>query len=155
MSQPATIRYRRVRFSTLLPVERHYAPAHFWLVMESAGVWKVGFTRFATRMLGDLVELEFSSQSGEAVDLGQPIGSVEGFKAITELYAVVTGQFLEGNPAVEQDITLIDTDCYGEGWLYRVRGEADPSVMDVHGYMALLDDTIDRMTGRTRESSHG
>jgi glycine cleavage system H protein len=139
------IRYRRARFSTRLPVGHFYTAAHYWLLEEEPGVWRVGFTRFATRMLGDFVELSWSAQPGDRVAVGDTIGSVEGFKALTELYSVTEGEFLGGNPALDEDITLPDTDPYGAGWLYRVRGAPEPNRMDVHGYVELLDATIDRM----------
>jgi glycine cleavage system H protein len=113
------------------------------------GVWRVGFTKFAVRMLGDFVEHAFSVNVGDSVSVGQGIGTVEGFKAVTELYCVVEGEFLGGNPALERDVTLADSDPYGGGWLYAVRGTPDPSSTDVHGYVALLDLTIDKMLAKS------
>ncbi|MFN3648054.1 MAG: glycine cleavage system protein H [Armatimonadota bacterium] len=145
MESPSEIRYRRSRFSTRLPVDRRYTYSHFWVAEEAPGVWKVGFTRFATRMLGDFVELGFQVEPGDLVSVGQTIGWVEGFKALTDLYCVVEGEFLGGNPELDQDITLSDTDPYGRGWLYRARGVPDRQNVDVDGYVRLLDQTIDRM----------
>lgn len=147
MDEPSEIRYRRSRFSTRLPTGRRYALSHFWLSEEEEGIWRVGFTRFATRMLGEFVEMGFEATPGSEVSVGQCIGWVEGFKALTELYCVAEGEFLGGNPALEQDITLTDTDCYGQGWLYRVRGTPEPESVDVHGYVEALDLTIDTMLG--------
>lgn len=140
-----TIAYRRSRFSTRLPANRRYTAAHYWLLEESPGVWQVGFTRFATRMLGDLVEYGFSVQPGDTVTVGQDIGSVEGFKAVTTIFSVADGEFMGAGDALGSDITMAESDPYGRGWLYRVRGEPDPSSVDVHGYVAVLDATIDRM----------
>lgn len=143
--RPEEIRYRRSRFSTRLPVDRLYALSHFWLREEQTGLWQVGFTRFATRMLGEIVEMQFEPAAGERVEVGQTIGWIEGFKALTDLYCAAEGAFEGGNPALEQDITLVDTDPYGAGWLYRVRGRPEPGSVDVHGYVAALDATIERM----------
>jgi glycine cleavage system H protein len=147
MSQPAeeTIAYKRSRFATRLPVARRYTLSHFWLREEEPNLWTVGFGKFATRMLGDLVEYEFSAQAGGAVEVGQAIGWVEGFKATSDLYSVVTGEFLGANPALAKDITLVDSDPYNAGWLYRARGAPDKASVDVDGYMAALDATIDKM----------
>lgn len=139
------IRYRRSRFSTRLPVGRLYSRSHYWLQEEEPGVWRVGFTRFATRMLGDFVEMGFEPAPGGAVSVGETIGWVEGFKALTQLYSVLNGEFGGGNPALEEDITLTDTDPYGAGWLYRVRGTPESDCLDAAGYAALLDHTIDGM----------
>jgi glycine cleavage system H protein len=139
------IAYKRSRFSTRLPVDRVYTPSHFWLAQVEPGVWRVGFTKFATRMLGDLVEHGFGVKPGDKVAVGQTIGWVEGFKALTDLYCVADGEFAGTNPALEADPTLTDTDPYGQGWLYRVRGTPDSNSVDVRGYMQLLDLTIDKM----------
>src|SRR5688572_32857152 len=101
-----TIYYKRSRFSSRLPADRLYTPSHFWLLEVEPGVWRVGFTKFATRMLGDLVEHGFEARPGDAVRVGQAIGSVEGFKALKDLYCVADGQFLGTNPALEKDHTL-------------------------------------------------
>ncbi len=139
------IAYKRARFATRLPVARRYTLSHFWLREEEAGVWLAGFTKFATRMLGEIVEYEFSVKAGEPVAIGQSIGWVEGFKAVSDIYSVVAGEFLGTNPALNKDITLVDSDPYNNGWLYRVRGVPDPSSFDVQGYIAALDGTIDKM----------
>ena len=143
--------YKRSRFSTRLPADRLYTPSHFWIAEESPGLHRVGFTRFASRMLGDLVEHTFEVRPGDPVSVGQTIGSVEGFKALTELYCVVEGEFAGTNPDLERDVTLTDSDPYGKGWLYRARGTPDPAATDVQGYVALLDATIDKM----RQSAGG
>jgi len=139
------IAYKRSRFSTRLPVDRVYTPSHFWLAEVEPGVWRVGFTKFATRMLGDLVEHGFGVKPGDKVAVGQTIGWVEGFKALTDLYCVADGEFAGTNPALEADPTLTDTDPYGQGWLYCIRGTPESNSVDVRGYMQMLDLTIDKM----------
>ena len=51
-----TLEYKRGRFGTRLPAERRYTRSHYWLKQTEAGLWRVGFTKFAARMLGDVVE---------------------------------------------------------------------------------------------------
>jgi glycine cleavage system H protein len=144
-SRPETVYYRRSRFTTHLPVNRRYSPAHYWLLEEAPGVWRVGFTRFATRMLGDLVEVEFAVTVGTKIGIGDAIGSVEGLKAVTTLFAVGSGTFAGESASLRADITLAESDPYGEGWLYRLQGQAAEDTLDVKGYVALLDATIDKM----------
>lgn len=141
----ATLPYRRSRFSTRLPLGRLYTASHYWLDAEERGAWRVGFTKFATRMLGDLVEYRFDVSPAGALALGQQIGWVEGFKALSEVYAVVEGEFVGANPALAADVTLVDSDPYGGGWLYQARGQAEPAAVDAQGYAAILDATIDKM----------
>jgi glycine cleavage system H protein len=144
------IAYRRARFSTRLPDDRRYTPSHYWLLEIEPGRFRVGLTQFAIRMLGDLVEYGFEVKPSTPVQLGHTIGWIEAFKAMTDIYCSVTGTFLESNPALEKNPALFDKDPYGEGWLYTVAGEVDPSAMDVHGYTTILDLAIDKILGKTK-----
>jgi glycine cleavage system H protein len=140
-----TVYYKRARFTTRLPVDRLYSHSHYWLVEERPGVFRIGLTKFATRMLGDFVELQFVVSNGDSVDIGQPIGTIEGFKAVSEIYSVAAGNFGGGNDALDRDPTLLEREPYESGWLYRVTGACVDSAIDVHGYIGFLDATIDRM----------
>ena len=157
MSAPAShiIPYKRSRFSTRLPADRRYTAAHYWLLEEARGVWRVGFTKFATRMLGDLVEYEFSITAGAPVTVGQEIGSIEGFKAVTSLFSVAEGEFLGAGDGLGSDITAVESDPYGRGWLYRVKGRPDPESVDIGGYIAILDATIDRLLETRHATQEG
>ena len=139
------ILYKRSRFQSRLPKGRLYTASHFWLLEQEPGLWRVGFTRFATRMLGEIVEHGFEVKPDQAIAVGQTVGWVEGFKALTDLYSVANGTFAGGNPEIEADPTRIDKDPYGQGWLYLVRGSPEPNSMPVEGYIQLLDATIDKM----------
>ena len=150
-----SIPYRRSRFVTDLPAERRYTAAHYWLAEEAQGVWRVGFTKFAAWLLGDLVEYEFSVTAGAAVAAGQDIGWVEGLKSLTTIYSLAEGEFLDTGNGISADITLIDSDPYQRGWLYRVRGKAAVDTVDVHGYMALLDEAVDNAVRNRREECGG
>jgi glycine cleavage system H protein len=142
------IHYRRSRFSTRLPGDRLYTASHFWVLEAEPGLWRVGLTKFASRMLGDVVDIGFDIGPGTTVALGDAVGWFEGFKARSDLYAVVAGTFERGNPELDQDVDVIDRDRYGRGWLYEVRGTPDADACDATGYAAVLDGTIDRMRGK-------
>ena len=146
------VSYRRSRFSTRLPDDRRYTPAHFWLLEVAPETWRVGFTQFATRMLGDLVEYGFEVKPGATIELGETVGWIEAFKAITDLYCVGNGTFVEGNAALETNPSLFDNDPYGAGWLYLFRGTPDANCVDVTGYVGLLDLAIDKIQGKPDES---
>src|SRR5438270_282104 len=130
-----TVYFRRARFSCRLPADRLYTPSHYWLLEDEPGIWRVGFTKFALRMLGEVVELGFQVTAGDPVNVGQTIGSVEGFKSLSDLYCVANGSFIGSNPALDHDISLIDARGYADGWLYRVRGTPEPNAVDVQGYV--------------------
>jgi glycine cleavage system H protein len=142
---PKTLFYKRSQFVTHLPVDCLYSPSHFWIAKIDGGRWRVGFTKFATRMLGEIVEHEFTVEPGAPVQSGQIIGWIEGFKALSDLYCIADGQFAGGNPALKQNIELISKQPYGNGWLYAVEGEPDGKCMNVESYRNLLDSTIDRI----------
>jgi len=148
-----TIYYRRARFTTRLPLDRRYGASHYWMREVAAGRWQIGLTKFATRMLGDLVEHDFSIAPGASLAVGQPIGTVEGFKAVAELYSVASGEFAGGNPALNDDPTLLDSDPYDRGWLYEIQGQPDPAAVDAQGYTRLLDTIIDRLLAQSQHSA--
>ena len=154
MSTPRdqAVYYRRSRFTTHLPVDRRYSPAHYWLFEEQPGLWRVGLTKFATRMLGDIVEFEFGVASGAPIGVGDEIGSIEGLKAVTSVFSAGTGRFAGEGPELRKDVTLAETDPYGKGWLYRLQGEPAGNTVDVHGYVAILDATIDKMLSSRHDS---
>lgn len=154
-SSSPSLAYKRSRFSTRLPVDFVYAPSHAWAARRGDGRWRVGLTKFATRMLGDMVDHGFELPPDTRVAVGQIVGWVEGFKAISDLYSIGQGAFLGGNPALREQVTLLSKDPYRAGWLYEVEGDMDPQCMDVHAYAALLDKTIDRILEKEIQEGSG
>ncbi len=145
MSEPKTIFFKRSRFVTHLPVDYLYSPAHLWLGQQQEGIWRVGLTKFAARMLGEMVDHGLDVKPGDRVQPGQPLGWVEGFKAISDLFCVAEGEFAGANPILRERISVIDKDCYGSGWLYLVKGRPDERCMTVEKYVELLNRTIDKI----------
>lgn len=144
----ATSFYKRSNFVTHLPAECLYSPSHFWLARIEGGRWRVGFTKFATRMLGEIVDVQFDAKSGDSVASGDIIGSIEGFKAISDIYCVANGTFLGANAALKGDIELVGREPYAGGWLYELEGTPDEKCGDLASYRALLDATIDKMLAK-------
>jgi glycine cleavage system H protein len=161
-----TVRFRHAHFSARFPVDCLYTPSHFWMrpadtvqnavqtdgssAAEAAGngtprLWHVGFTKFATRMLGELVEMVLEVKSGQVVAGGDRLGTVEGFKAVSDLFCVIDGTLSAANPALTAEACLTHSDPYGAGWLYAVHGTPTTGHLDVHGYIALLTEQIDRL----------
>ena len=96
-------------------------------------------------MLGEMVDHGFEVTPGAPVHSAQVIGWVEGFKGVAELCSVAEGTFLGPNPALDENLTLVNQDPYGAGWLYEIQGQPDESCVDVHGYTRILDQIIDQM----------
>ncbi len=149
------VRYKRARFTTRLPAGRRYTAAHMWLAQTGAAEWRVGFTKFAARMLGEVVEAGFEVAPGGRVEVGQVIGWLEGFKASSDLYCALSGEFLGANPLLSSNAERVHADPYGDGWLYHARGEVDPAALDVHGYVAVLDRAIDKIQGEEHHEEDG
>ncbi|MGE3312852.1 MAG: glycine cleavage system protein H [Limisphaerales bacterium] len=150
MAGPPTIFYKRATFVTHLPVAHLYSPSHAWLARSDDGHWRVGYTKFALRMLGELVDLQFDRPSGAPILPGEILGSIEGFKAVSDVYSVGDGTFLGGNPALKDDIEGLARDPYVGGWLYAFEGRPDSRCLDVEAYQNLLNATIDRILAQQK-----
>jgi glycine cleavage system H protein len=150
-----SISYRRWRFSADLPAERRYTASHFWLAEKPEGVWRVGLTKFATWLLGDPVECQFKAAAGSTVAVGQEIGWVEGLKSLTTIYSAAGGELLDCGTVISENVTLFESDPYERGWLYRVRGVAAPDSVNVHGYIAILDEAVDEVMRRRQDECGG
>ncbi|HLG42273.1 MAG TPA: glycine cleavage system protein H [Planctomycetota bacterium] len=147
------IHYKRSRFATRLFEDRLYTPGHYWLRKDQEDLWRVGLTKFAIRMLGEIVELGFDAKPQSAIETGDIVGWVEGFKAVSDLFSPFGGRFEGGNPELDSDIGLIKSDPYARGWLFAIRGVPGSDCFDAQGYVAVLDATIDKMQGKRNESA--
>ena len=145
-----TLHYKRSNFATQLPVAFRYTLSHAWLAEVSAGRWRVGLTKFATRMLGEMVDHGFDTEPATPVQCGQILGWVEGFKAISDLYCVGEGRFLGSNPDLKKKIQLITKDPYAGGWLYEFEGRPDPRSLIVEPYRDHLDRTIELLLAKQK-----
>lgn len=141
------IAYRKSRFSTRLPTGRMYTQAHFWILHMGDDVQRVGLTKFATRMLGELVEMGAEVSENQPIEVGEVIGWVECLKAASDLFSMVEGSFLRINPELEIDPELMQSDPYARGWLYEARGSVEPNATDAQGYAEHLDAVISKMLG--------
>lgn len=147
MSGDAFLSFERAKFRTRLPRGHVYTAGHMWLQETQPLRWHVGLTRFALRMLGEPVDLDFEATSGSEVAKGQVVGWLEGFKAVTDLYSPMTAEFLGPNPELENGLDAVHRSGYQRGWLFALGGELDPDCLDVDRYAGLLTETIDRMVG--------
>jgi glycine cleavage system H protein len=149
-SASETLQYKRSHFVTQLPVRHLYTPAHAWLSLQEDGTWRVGLTRFATRMLGEIVDFGLNPRPDTPVNAGDVVGWIEGFKAISDLYCPGEGAFREGNPQLREQISLIAREPYKGGWIYAFTGKPDARCIDVHAYRQILDETIDRILAKQK-----
>ncbi len=123
------------------PDDLQYSAEHEWVrgdVAAGATV-TVGITEHAADALGDVVYVEMP-RVGDTVAAGQVCGELESSKAVSELYSPVTGTVLSVNEALSNEPGAINTDPYGEGWIFTVElTEGAPSLLDSAAYLALTD----------------
>jgi glycine cleavage system H protein len=103
-------------------------------------------------MLGEIVEVRFEKQPGTELAGGEIVGSIEGFKAISDIYSCAGGTFAGGNPVLASNVECIGKNPYAEGWLYEVDGEPDEKCVPLEQYRAMLDTTIDKIL--EKQNSH-
>jgi glycine cleavage system H protein len=101
-----------------------YTPEHEWIRKEDGAI---GITDFAQHELGDVVFVDLP-RVGAAVTAGKPFGSVESVKAVSDLFAPVSGKVLAVNDALAADPARINSDPFGGGWLIKVRPDAPGDV---------------------------
>jgi len=126
-------------------MDYRYTRSHFWAEPRTGNRFRLGFTTFATRMLGEMVDHKFDTDPGSPVCPGQVLGWIEGFKAISDLICVGQGVFAGGNPALKENIGLVSDATYTEGWLFEIDGQLEEQSLDVQGYADHLMATIDRI----------
>ena len=150
-----TVFYKRASFVTHLPQGHRYTPSHSWIAQVEAEPdhWRVGYTKFALRMLGEIVDVQVECPPGEKIMVGDILGTIEGFKALSDLYSVGEGRLVGANRGLARNLTALAGSPYEEGWIYEFEGKPDARAMDVNGYRNLLDATIDRMLQKEQESN--
>jgi glycine cleavage system H protein len=123
-----------------VPEQLRYTEEHEWVadLDGESGVVTVGITAHAADALGDIVFVQLPEE-GALVDAGEPCGEAESTKSVSDIYSPVTGEVTAVNAAVADDPAMINTDPYGEGWMFKVRLEGDPGgLLDAEAYTKLI-----------------
>ncbi|MEV8149035.1 glycine cleavage system protein GcvH [Arthrobacter sp. NPDC080031] len=109
-----------------IPADLSYTAEHEWVSAPNAdGVVRVGITDFAQDALGDVVYAQLP-EPGTTVKGNDVVGEVESTKSVSDIYAPVSGEIVARNDALDTDSALINSDPYGDGWLFEVKlSEAD------------------------------
>ena len=114
----------------------YFTREHEWIRVEGDTA-TVGISDHAQQALGDIVFAEVPG-SGRSLAKGQDAAVVESVKAASDVYAPVSGEVLEGNPAIADDPSIINRDPEGEGWFFKLRLD-DPGELE-----GLMDDAAYR-----------
>ena len=101
------------------PKGLRYSREHEWVMVEDGDNGVIGISDFAQNELGDVVYVE-APELGEKISKDDPFGAVESVKAVSDLYAPVSGTVIEVNDALPETPELINEDPYGEGWIIKV-----------------------------------
>ena len=109
------------------PDQLRYTSEHEWVQPVGERV-RVGITAYAQDALGDIVFVSLPDE-GAAVSAGSSVGEVESTKSVSDLYAPISGTVVARNEALDGSPDLVNTDPYGEGWMFEVE-PADPGAVD-------------------------
>ena len=124
----------------MYPQELRYSKDHEWVGVDGDR-GRVGITDYAQQQLGDIVFLELP-EVGDRVAASESFGVIESVKAVSDLFAPVSGRVVGVNSALNDRPEAVNQDCYGDGWLISIEGvdESDlDSLMDAQAYLEFIE----------------
>ena len=122
------------------PRDLRYTNDHEWARADGASV-RVGITRHAVEALGDITLVNLDVKVGATVTAGKPFGTVESVKAVSDLFAPVSGKLVAVNGALNDKPELVNEDPYGEGWMVAIElapGQSIDGLLSADQYDAFL-----------------
>ncbi|HEX2835917.1 MAG TPA: glycine cleavage system protein GcvH [Thermoanaerobaculia bacterium] len=126
------------------PEDNRYAKSHEYVHLEG-DIATIGITDYAQKELGDVVFVELP-QVGSQLEAADELGSIESVKAVSELFAPVSGEVVEVNEALADNPALINTDPFGDGWMIRVK-VSDPTEVDELMTAEEYDEYVEKESG--------
>src|SRR3989338_2263409 len=127
-----------------VPEGLKYTKEHEWVLVEDR-IATIGITEYAQQELGDIVYLELP-EAGEKIVKDDPFGAVESVKAVSDIYAPVSGTVIEVNDTLPDSPETINDDAYGDGWMIKVEmSDADDlkDLMSAEEYAEYVDQQKD------------
>ena len=127
----------------MYPEDLKYTAEHEWVrdPGSTEGSVRVGITDYAQDALGDIVYASLP-EVGDEVEAGSAVGELESTKSVSDVYVPVTGRVTATNDALDGTPELVNSDPYGEGWLFEIAPSDDTAIdglMDAAAYQATLD----------------
>lgn len=125
-----------------IPSELRYATSHEWVRVEGDGTATIGITEHAQDLLGDMVFVELP-EVGDNISTGDDIAVCESVKAASDIYAPVSGEIVAINEDLEDAPELVNSDAFGDGWLFRIKlddAKEVESLLDAEGYKNSIDE---------------
>ena len=111
-----------------IPSDLRYRESHEWARLEDDGSVVVGISEHAQAALGDMVFVELP-EPGLSYAQGDACAVVESVKAASDIYAPISGEIIESNSALDDDPALVNSDPYGDGWLFSM-SPSNPEELD-------------------------
>lgn len=127
-----------------LPKSLRYSQEDEWARVEGTKA-TIGVTDYAQQQLGDIVFVELPSV-GQTFEKGDPFGVIESVKAVSDLFAPVSGEVLEVNPILAEQPESVNDECYGEGWMIIVELANSAEIeglMDADAYAKSIEQRAD------------
>ncbi|BDZ58025.1 glycine cleavage system H protein [Barrientosiimonas humi] len=122
------------------PANLRYTSDHEWVADRGEGIVRVGVTAYAQDALGDVVYVSLPNK-GDTVAAGDSCGEVESTKSVSDLYSPLDGEVTTVNDALESSPELVNSDPYGDGWMYEMSvadSAAIGELMDADAYRSSL-----------------
>ncbi len=118
-----------------------YSPSHEWISIEG-NQGTVGITEYARKELGDTVYIELP-KVGKKISFGEEVVVLESTKAAADIYAPVSGEITEVNATLKDDLTLLNKDPEGKGWLFKMTlsniQEEEPLLLTLDQYQEMIE----------------
>jgi len=125
-----------------IPAELKFASSHEWVRNEGDGTFTVGISDHAQGLLGDMVFIDLPDV-GDDVEAGEDCAVGESVKAASDIYAPISGEVVAINEELEDSPELVNSDAFGEGWLFRVKASDESeldNLLDAEAYAASIED---------------
>jgi glycine cleavage system H protein len=119
-----------------MPADLYYEQNHYWVRVEGDSL-VMGMDDFAQQMAGAIVYVQLPFE-GKKLTKGKKFAQVESGKWLGTIMAPVNGELIESNAELETDVALVNEDCYGKGWMFKIRPD-DPAEVEelIHGGAAI------------------
>ena len=112
-----------------LPNDLRYTKEHEWVRIDD-NILTVGITDHAQSELGDIIFIEFP-ELNQMILKDEPFGTIEAVKTVADLFGPVSGKVIEINEALEDNPDLVNSDCYGQGWIVKMTCTDDSQLDDL------------------------
>lgn len=119
-----------------MPEDLYYEENHFW-VKEAGDLLVMGLDDFGQKMAGDIVYIQLPPE-GKQLKFGKSFAKMESGKWLGKVIAPVNGELAEVNEELEINPSLVNEDCYGQGWMYKIKPDDKGDIKNlIHGAEAV------------------